>query len=95
MRSTTHSPRGTAPKASHAFHRTLTTLCCCAGLLALATLPAQATTYQQPPKKLQRVEYVGPYQRHPGGETTYERERRLKRECKGRPNAGACSGYTH
>ena len=29
----------------------------------------------------------------PGGETTRDRERRLKRECKGRPNAGACAGY--
>jgi uncharacterized membrane protein len=27
------------------------------------------------------------------GETKPERERRLLRECKGRPNAGACSGY--
>lgn len=27
-------------------------------------------------------------------ESTKERERRLLRECKGRPNAGACSGYT-
>lgn len=27
------------------------------------------------------------------GETTQERERRLLRECKGRPNAGACEGY--
>jgi len=27
------------------------------------------------------------------GETVPERERRLLRECKGRPNAGACAGY--
>lgn len=27
------------------------------------------------------------------GETTAERDRRLRRECKGRPNAGACLGY--
>lgn len=26
-------------------------------------------------------------------ETTAERNRRLQRECKGRPNAGACLGY--
>lgn len=26
-------------------------------------------------------------------ESARERERRLLRECKGRPNAGACSGY--
>ncbi|MBZ0224783.1 MAG: hypothetical protein WA917_02640 [Comamonas sp.] len=28
------------------------------------------------------------------GETTAERERRLYRECRGMPNAGACLGYT-
>ena len=27
------------------------------------------------------------------GETVSERERRLYRECQGRPNAGACEGY--
>jgi hypothetical protein len=26
-------------------------------------------------------------------ETTVQRDRRLSRECKGRPNAGACLGY--
>ena len=32
----------------------------------------------------------------PGGsaETAAERRARLKRECKGRPNAGACTGHT-
>jgi len=28
------------------------------------------------------------------GETPAQRSARLKRECKGRPDAGACSGYT-
>lgn len=27
------------------------------------------------------------------GETRKERDQRLLRECKGRPNAGACEGY--
>lgn len=27
------------------------------------------------------------------GETVKERERRLQRECRGRPNAGACLGF--
>lgn len=32
----------------------------------------------------------------PGSEeTTRERNTRLKRECKGRVNAGACAGYTY
>ena len=29
------------------------------------------------------------------GETEKERNSRLKRECKGRVNAGACAGYTN
>lgn len=29
------------------------------------------------------------------GETAKERSTRLKRECKGRVNAGACEGYTN
>lgn len=28
-----------------------------------------------------------------GDRTQAERDKRLKRECKGRPNAGACMGY--
>ncbi len=28
------------------------------------------------------------------GENKSERDRRLLRECKGRPNSGACEGYT-
>lgn len=29
----------------------------------------------------------------PGGETNKQRDARMKRECKGRPNAGACLGF--
>lgn len=32
-------------------------------------------------------------ERTPSGETLEHREKRLMRECKGRPNAGACSGF--
>ena len=38
---------------------------------------------------------IGP---NPGHAATYyaasARDKRLRRECKGRPNAGACLGYT-
>lgn len=34
------------------------------------------------------------HQRSSSEESTGERDRRLYRECKGRPNAGACLGYT-
>lgn len=33
------------------------------------------------------------YIRSPSEETRAERERRLKRECQGRPNAGMCLGF--
>ena len=33
--------------------------------------------------------------RTPSGETVADRERRLMRECKGRPNAGACLGFAN
>ena len=35
------------------------------------------------------------HQRSPSEESTAERDRRLYRECRGRPNAGACLGYAH
>ena len=31
---------------------------------------------------------------YPNGESYSQRERRLLRECRGLPNAGACRGYT-
>ncbi len=34
-------------------------------------------------------------ERHGSGETAAERDRRLQRECKGLPNAGACLGYAN
>ncbi|KAB7603839.1 hypothetical protein D8B34_11415 [Verminephrobacter eiseniae] len=34
------------------------------------------------------------HQPSPSEESRAERERRLYRECQGRPNAGACLGYT-
>lgn len=99
MRSTTHLPAAgghfhQAPNDLPGLSRALCIGLCCAALLTVATPQAQATTAAQK-KKLQRVDHIDPRQRLPGGETPKERERRLRRECKGRPNAGACSGYTH
>ena len=37
-----------------------------------------------------RIKYLG----SPSEESTSQRDRRLYRECKGRPDAGACLGYT-
>lgn len=49
--------------------------------------PAHATVVKA--KKPGKVKFE-----NRSGETTAERDRRLLRECKGRPNAGACLGYT-
>lgn len=65
------------------------------GLLALAaglawpTVQAQNTSSPKPkrPKTRKPPADKGP------GETRAEREQRLLRECKGKPNAGACEGF--
>lgn len=42
------------------------------------------------PKKGGKVKYI----RSSSEESRLERDRRLSRECRGRPDAGACLGYT-
>ena len=75
-----------------------------AAVLALLSTPSATAqtaeaTQTQPAKKVKKTSKIKktklaePEPRLPGGETRAERERRLLRECKGRPNAGACSGY--
>jgi len=34
------------------------------------------------------------FHKAPSEESAQEREKRLKRECRGRPNAGMCAGFT-
>jgi hypothetical protein len=63
--------------------------------LLLASLPALATvaagdTSSTTPRKPAKVSFV----QAPSHETPAAREKRLKRECKGRPNAGMCLGHT-
>ncbi|MFE8644168.1 hypothetical protein ACFX58_03675 [Sphingomonas sp. NCPPB 2930] len=66
----------------------------------LTTAPAHAARAQdaqadtpQPPRTV-RHRVSRPRQMQGGsGETTAERDRRLNRECRGLPNAGACLGY--
>lgn len=64
--------------------------CLAAGLLT--SLPAAAAKAQDstPARKKAATPKFIP---DSGQESARERERRLLRECKGRPNAGACSGY--
>ena len=67
-----------------------------AGLALLLGLPA-ATSFAATEKvKKTSPAKQGSTKFLPGSqENRKEREKRLKRECKGRVNAGACEGYTH
>jgi len=52
------------------------------------------STTTTPSKKTRHSRVVRPKVEKSGsGESTAERDRRLKRECRGMPNAGACLGY--
>ena len=56
-----------------------------------AKTAAVAANPQAKPKGSVKIKH----QRSPSEESTAERDRRLYRECRGRPNAGACLGYAH
>ena len=60
-----------------------------AALLMAVTVSATAADKEAPKKKPSRVTFV----KSSSAETPSERERRLIRECRGRPDAGACLGY--
>lgn len=55
----------------------------------LSSLPVQAASdgQRKPPSKVT-------FHKAPSEEAPAAREKRLKRECKGRPNAGMCAGFT-
>lgn len=100
-----HHPDPTFPFLSG---RRLRAALLCAGL-CLGLLGASGTAHSAERKKTDRAASAaaaGPeakkkgsvkvkHQRSPSEESTAERERRLYRECRGRPNAGACLGYAH
>ena len=58
------------------------------GLLALLVGLAHANT-----PKTARVKSPKPNHDKGPAETRAERDKRLQRECRGKPNAGACEGY--
>lgn len=64
-------------------------LCAAALLAALAatTLHAAETTTRKLPSKVT-------FHKSTSEEAPAAREKRLLRECKGRPNAGMCAGFT-
>ncbi len=75
-------------------------LACLAGALSAAAPPSayatpahkagQSAAANTPKKKTGVPKFIPSTSQ----ESTRDRERRLLRECKGRPNAGACSGFT-
>ncbi|PWW48712.1 hypothetical protein [Melaminivora alkalimesophila] len=84
-------------------HRFLLQAAFCLGLgLAMGAAPAFTAAAQQAPQARSQQDRKAPKARsvrvrhQPAGsqESATERERRLRRECRGRPNAGACLGYT-
>ena len=76
--------------------------CAVAAIMLAQTARAQALDILNPPlqvqakKKTTKQKSAGSKVKFlPGSqETTKERSARLKRECQGAVNAGACSGYT-
>ncbi len=55
----------------------------------LGSLPTQAASDGQ-----RKLPSKVTFHKAPSEEAPAVREQRLKRECKGRPNAGMCAGYT-
>lgn len=66
--------------------RILMTLCAALALDAQAAEPNKAGTPRKPTSVT--------FHKAPSEESPAAREKRLKRECKGRANAGMCLGYT-
>ena len=62
------------------------------GTMANASDAAAASAQPEKSKHKKKKSSTVKYDKG-SAETTAERDRRLKRECKGRPNAGACLGY--
>ncbi|MBL0920141.1 MAG: hypothetical protein IBJ14_15665 [Hydrogenophaga sp.] len=60
--------------------------------LALSFMLATAAAAEPPPARKPPAKVT--FHKAPSEESAAAREKRLKRECKGRPNAGACLGHT-
>lgn len=76
--------RGTPPALALALALLFT-----AGMMA----PDPAAAGSQGESKATKRKSVRASSGRDSGETVSERERRLYRECRGRPNAGACEGF--
>lgn len=70
-------------------HRLAPWLVALALAISLGAAPVHAEAQKKKAKPVARLKV----QEAPSHETPGQRDRRLERECKGRPNAGACLGY--
>lgn len=76
------------PRRSLPFPGLFIALAVTAGL-ALLHPPVYAATTKSPSRIVGKATFVD----SPSSEKPAAREKRLKRECRGRPNAGACLGH--
>ena len=76
-------------------HRSFRVLVCCAVLLIAATQAAAASQKDPSGAAPSGKNLPGKvtFREAPSAEKPAERTKRLKRECKGRPNAGMCLGH--
>jgi hypothetical protein len=56
---------------------------------------ARTTSTTAAPKKAKKARAPKPPKDKGYGENSSERDKRLLRECRGKPNAGACEGYAN
>jgi hypothetical protein len=73
------------PTSCHLDFKRLLALAC-----ALALAGTSSASLAAEKKRPAKVKFIDA----PSSETPAAREKRLKRECKGRPNAGMCLGHT-
>ena len=59
------------------------------------TAAAPTTNTAAAPKKAKKARAPKPPKDKGYGENSAERDKRLLRECRGKPNAGACEGYAN
>ena len=86
-------PSPTAPTARRPLLSAV--LCACIALCLFGTTPeAHAARKKTKQDTSASAKTKVKHHRSTSEETTAERDRRMYRECWGRPNAGACLGYT-
>jgi hypothetical protein len=98
-----HNTRNDRENAMKTRHLASTLVSVGMGLGLLAAAPASGTTdnftavtaTDKPAKKPKQAKAPKPPTDKGSAESKAERDKRLMRECRGRPNAGACEGYAH